>query len=252
MIRRLADNVHVSCHCEQVAGEFIYVIRIVYGRSALLTAHRKIPTDVEPLPSLLQLWINALAAEDELRKKRHLAELGPYVPGENIELRLRRTKELDDQHFAALREKEVSVQRAKVSLERRLDSIPIESPLVMTCDGRYYALHGGSLWTSTRRLSGEQWAGLITHVVSREDAKLASLAAGNGPDGDPKIGRSAIPSHVRIEVWRRDTGRCVRCGSRDRLEFDHIIPFAHGGSSTARNIELLCEACNRAKSASIS
>ncbi|OQY98178.1 MAG: hypothetical protein B6D41_02670 [Chloroflexi bacterium UTCFX4] len=58
----------------------------------------------------------------------------------------------------------------------------------------------------------------------------------------------AIPSHVRNEVWRRDEGRCVRCGSRENLEFDHIIPVSKGGSNTARNIELLCEPCNRKKS----
>lgn len=63
--------------------------------------------------------------------------------------------------------------------------------------------------------------------------------------------RDAIPSEVRREVWRRDGGKCVKCGSRERLEFDHIIPVAKGGSNTARNIELLCEICNRSKSASI-
>ena len=60
--------------------------------------------------------------------------------------------------------------------------------------------------------------------------------------------RDAIPSAVRREVWRRDGGKCVRCGSRKNLEYDHIIPVSRGGSNTARNIELLCETCNRAKS----
>jgi len=60
--------------------------------------------------------------------------------------------------------------------------------------------------------------------------------------------RAAIPSEVRREVWRRDGGKCVKCGSRENLEYDHIIPVSKGGGNTARNIELLCEACNRAKS----
>ena len=64
-------------------------------------------------------------------------------------------------------------------------------------------------------------------------------------------GRAAIPSEVRREVWRRDGGCCVKCGSRKNLEYDHIVPISKGGSNTARNIELLCEACNRAKSDSI-
>lgn len=59
------------------------------------------------------------------------------------------------------------------------------------------------------------------------------------------------PSKVRREVWRRDEGKCVRCGSRQRLEYDHIIPVVRGGSNTARNIELLCELCNRRKGSEI-
>jgi hypothetical protein len=63
--------------------------------------------------------------------------------------------------------------------------------------------------------------------------------------------RESIPERVRQEVWRRDQGRCVYCGSRERLEFDHIIPFSRGGSSTVRNLQLLCERCNRRKGATI-
>ena len=60
--------------------------------------------------------------------------------------------------------------------------------------------------------------------------------------------RPRIPESVRIEVWRRDGGKCARCGSREKLEYDHIVPISKGGSNTARNIELLCEKCNRSKS----
>jgi 5-methylcytosine-specific restriction endonuclease McrA len=59
--------------------------------------------------------------------------------------------------------------------------------------------------------------------------------------------RRRIPQSVRDEVWRRDEGRCRECGSRDKLEYDHIVPISKGGSNTARNVELLCEHCNRSK-----
>ena len=60
--------------------------------------------------------------------------------------------------------------------------------------------------------------------------------------------REPIPEDVKFEVWRRDGGKCVICGSQKNLEFDHIIPFSKGGSSTARNLQLLCQDCNRHKS----
>jgi hypothetical protein len=67
----------------------------------------------------------------------------------------------------------------------------------------------------------------------------------------PLYERLPIPERVRNEVWRRDQGECARCGSRERLEYDHIIPVSKGGSNTARNIELLCQSCNGAKGARI-
>ena len=50
-----------------------------------------------------------------------------------------------------------------------------------------------------------------------------------------------IPASVKLQVWKRDKGRCVICGSNDNLHFDHIIPYSKGGSSlVAENIQLLC------------
>ena len=68
---------------------------------------------------------------------------------------------------------------------------------------------------------------------------------------EPRRERAGIPEKVRIAVWRRDNGCCVKCGSREKLEYDHIIPISRGGSNTVRNIELLCEKCNRSKSDNI-
>jgi HNH endonuclease len=57
-----------------------------------------------------------------------------------------------------------------------------------------------------------------------------------------------IPTPVKLEVWKRDKGRCVECGVTDNLHFDHIIPWSRGGSSlTAANVQLLCARHNIAK-----
>ena len=68
---------------------------------------------------------------------------------------------------------------------------------------------------------------------------------GKSPSNSTK--RQGIPEDVQIFVWNRDGGKCVSCGSNENLEFDHIIPISKGGSNTARNIQLLCQACNRLK-----
>ena len=124
------------------------------------------------------------------------------------------------------------------------------------------------VWTSTE--VGELGPGLAEAIrsefnavfaVAREPALGSTEAAGldsrhaeSARAGSTQAGgfaREAIPERVRHEVWRRDEGRCVDCGSRERLEFDHIIPVSRGGSNTARNIELRCQPCNRRKGASV-
>ena len=57
-----------------------------------------------------------------------------------------------------------------------------------------------------------------------------------------------IPSAVKLEVWERDKGQCVLCGSKNNLHYDHDLPFSKGGSSlTAKNVRILCAKCNLKK-----
>ncbi len=61
-----------------------------------------------------------------------------------------------------------------------------------------------------------------------------------------------IPTHVKLEVWARDKGKCVICGAKDELHFDHIVPYSKGGTSMkAQNIQLLCARHNLTKSSNI-
>ncbi len=57
-----------------------------------------------------------------------------------------------------------------------------------------------------------------------------------------------IPSWVKLEVWKRDQGRCRKCGKTSGLHFDHVIPYSKGGSSkNPENIQILCGQHNLAK-----
>jgi hypothetical protein len=61
-----------------------------------------------------------------------------------------------------------------------------------------------------------------------------------------------IPSKIKQEVWKRDGGTCVKCGSKENLHFDHDLPFSKGGTSLiAKNIKILCMKCNLKKSGKI-
>ncbi len=60
--------------------------------------------------------------------------------------------------------------------------------------------------------------------------------------------RRIIPTSVKLVVWKRDGGKCVQCGATDELHFDHILPYAKGGTSiTADNVQLLCARHNLEK-----
>lgn len=61
-----------------------------------------------------------------------------------------------------------------------------------------------------------------------------------------------IPTEVKIEVWNRDRGKCVICGSTENLHYDHDLPFSKGGTSfSAKNVRILCLKCNLKKSSKI-
>jgi 5-methylcytosine-specific restriction endonuclease McrA len=65
-------------------------------------------------------------------------------------------------------------------------------------------------------------------------------------------GSRYIPAEVRREVHERDGGQCTfvgesghRCEATRALEFDHVVPVARGGETTAPNLRLRCRAHNQ-------
>jgi hypothetical protein len=80
-----------------------------------------------------------------------------------------------------------------------------------------------------------------------EELEKNKLGAGRkaGKVANPR-GRY-IARSVRRQVFERDGGRCTfvdergrRCSERKGLHFDHVVPHARGGTSTADNLRLRC------------
>ncbi len=80
-----------------------------------------------------------------------------------------------------------------------------------------------------------------------------SNAPSNLPNSAPAASSTRyIPAAVKRAVWARDRGRCtfknhatgLLCEARTRLQYEHIVPFAHDGENTAENLTLLCRAHN--------
>jgi hypothetical protein len=52
----------------------------------------------------------------------------------------------------------------------------------------------------------------------------------------------------RKQIFGRDDHKCVDCGSEEKLEADHKLPWSKGGKTTIGNGQTLCEYHNRSKS----
>lgn len=56
------------------------------------------------------------------------------------------------------------------------------------------------------------------------------------------------PYKQRKAALQRDNNQCVQCGSTERLEVDHVLNIAHGGTHDLDNLQTLCATCHREKS----
>ena len=101
-----------------------------------------------------------------------------------------------------------------------------------------------SYFTKTKRKQ-------IAHYIEYDGIKPTRARSPSKSRNVSGTKRRSIPKDVKNDVWNRDGGKCVECGSKENLEFDHIIPVAKGGANTYRNLQLLCEDCNREKSDNI-
>lgn len=147
-----------------------------------------------------------------------------------------------------------SQNSAPLELRRKIDTPDLCDWKSDKPDGQLWLFRGWSYFSDDQQgLAAEDIRALINVNENKRRLTLEKAHAlqAMSDNYDKPIRRASIPQVVRVEVWQRDRGHCVECGSQNKLEFDHIIPVVLGGGSTSRNLQLLCETCNRRKGASL-
>ncbi len=97
-------------------------------------------------------------------------------------------------------------------------------------------------------LSSQDVKALVLQRARRDDRRLKSAHSLMQGEEAGLTSRSPIPPEMVRAVIERDGRRCVQCGSTENIQFDHIIPVALGGATSVANLQVLCSACNQAKS----
>jgi hypothetical protein len=129
-----------------------------------------------------------------------------------------------------------------------------QAHLIGKAENQSFWLFGKKLFSSfDLDLSAEDVAALANEERNKRRLQLEKAHALESMTKqlDSRAKRQTISQDVKTAVWQRDQSRCVECESQVSLEFDHIIPFSMGGSNTVRNLQLLCESCNRRKGATL-
>lgn len=150
--------------------------------------------------------------------------------------------------FARVTTSGIAVTFRGRGLERLEGEHAAGAALIGTAHGRRLWWAGEHFWWEDDGLSAEEVALTLWDRERRRQGRLTRLRRLRAREEDASISRRArIPDDVRVFVWTRDDGRCVRCGAEDDLQFDHVIPIARGGGNAADNIQILCGDCNRLK-----
>jgi 5-methylcytosine-specific restriction endonuclease McrA len=127
-----------------------------------------------------------------------------------------------------------------------------DTPVPMFRDGArtLWHFHDRFFWED-EGLEGDDVKALVLQRERRQEQKLQTAHSLMRAEEAGRPTRVPISSDLRRAVFERDGGRCVECGSNFDLQYDHILPVAHGGATTVENLQLLCADCNRRKSDSL-
>jgi hypothetical protein len=123
--------------------------------------------------------------------------------------------------------------------------------VLRTADRNLWQFQDRFYWDTDQLDPHQVYALLVTRQQrerQRIDRAQAMIAYGS-PNAQSR--RTGIPDDLKQLVWLRDRGRCRYCGSTIELQYDHIIPVALGGATSAENLQILCGPCNRKKGAGL-
>jgi hypothetical protein len=125
-------------------------------------------------------------------------------------------------------------------------------PILTRDDGKRLWMFRDRFYWEDEGLTADNVTALAQQRERRRQRQLETAhSLVRAEQGPREFNRHSIPREVRLAVWERDGGRCARCGSAALLQLDHIIPVAMGGNNFNRELELLCDRCNREKGASL-
>lgn len=134
---------------------------------------------------------------------------------------------------------------------RAIERLQADAPVALfERAGRTYWLFDDRLYWEDEGLGSRDVLALAHERERRRRRTLDRAHAALAGDGG-RARRQPVARSVRQAVWERDGGRCVECGSRFDIQYDHVIPVALGGATTVENLQILCAPCNQAKGASL-
>lgn len=154
--------------------------------------------------------------------------------------------------YAVRRGKKILSVRWKAPAFEAIRETQDETPIALLRDGRRTLWHfRDCFYWEDEGLANDDVKALALQRERRKQQKLQTAHTLMQAQSAGRPTRVPIPAELRRRVFERDGGVCVECGSNFDLQYDHVLPVAHGGATTFQNLQILCADCNHRKSDSI-
>lgn len=235
---------------EYLTRELGYSESSAYRRMQAARLFREIP-DVKDKIESGDLKLNQILsldkdikAQEKASGERVTIEDKKEIMEELCSKNQRQTEEILDFHFGSAFQEKI---RHRTSSVEMTISLPVDLyDELMRVKELYSHQRPGAGIVDLLKLMVEDVRKKRDPLAEKENVRAQeieeSIPAQSMPQGFCTV--KSVPLSVRRLVYRRDGGACVICGSRHRVEVDHITPLFAGGSNDPSNLRLLCKAHN--------